>query len=235
MRPEDSADHPAASPGAAPHALIVAGTGRYGDPWHPFAATAGLLAEILEEAGWLTTVNTDPDDALAHIGDADLIVVDAGDPWRNGEARNGADPAAATGLADAVTRGIGVLSVHNSLSSLRDYPLWHVLLGGGWEVGRSGHPPLGPLLVELVQEHPVMKGLDGFVVEDEAYVNLAVGDVTVLAVHRLDGVAHPLVWVTEHDACRVVVSALGHDERSFASREHRRLLQQAAAWAARRD
>lgn len=216
-------------------ARIASGTGRYSDPWHPFAATSARVARTLEADGWQVEVDDDVDHALASVGDADLLVVNAADPWRNGETGHGADPAATRGLDDALDRGLGVLAVHNAVSSLRDYPRWRRTIGGEWVPGRTWHPPLGgQASVEVVDaEHPVTAGLTDFTLADERYTDLEVdADNRVLVAHTHDGVRHPLVWVREVGASRVVVDVLGHDERSFDAVDHLCLIQQAARWIA---
>ena len=68
---------------ASPRAVIATGTGRYGDPWHPFSETSARIAALLRDDGWDVTVDDDVDRALAHLDGFDLLVVNAGDPWRN--------------------------------------------------------------------------------------------------------------------------------------------------------
>ncbi|MDF2581238.1 MAG: ThuA protein [Microbacterium sp.] len=228
-------DHPEAEP-AAPRAVIATGTGRYADPWHPFPATSARIAAALRSDGWDVTVDDDVDHALAHLEGIDLLVVNAGDPWREGGTELGrrADPAADAGLRAAIARGIGLVAIHAALSSLRDHPAWREAIGGEWQPGLSWHPPIGDARVRIVDgDHPVTEGMPPIDVYDERYSELVVDEgVRVLAVHDVDGVEHPAVWVRERPT-RAVVSSLGHDERAFDSPAHVALLQRAARWAAR--
>ena len=222
-----------------PHAVVAAGTGRYSDPWHPFIATSRLIAGALEADGWSVALEDDLDRALATLGGAALLVVNAGDPWRNGETGRGAPEASIAGLRTAVDRGIGILAVHNAVSTLRDYQDWRAAIGGEWIEGRSFHPEISEATVRIVARHPITDraiAAESFTLFDERYTDLEVdADVTVLATHEHEGATHPLLWTHERGGSRAVVSALGHDERSFASPEHLGLLQAAARWAGRID
>lgn len=227
----------------SPRALIAAGTGRYADPWHPFVATSHRIAAILEESGWAVAVTEDVDGALDALDGVDLLVVNAGDPWRNGETGRGAPEASTAGLDAALDRGIGVLAVHNAVSSLRDYPRWRALVGGDWVPEVSGHPPIGTARVLVRAEaHPLVRQLDGldedgaFELHDERYSDLVVDeDVLPLAEHvqERDGSRHPLLWAREVGAARLVYLALGHDERSYDSPVHAELIRRAARWTTR--
>lgn len=218
-----------------PRATIASGTGRYADPWHPFPETSSCIAVALRDDGWNVTIDDDVDHALAHLDGVDLLVVNAGDPWRHGdvELEHFADPAADAGLTAAIARGIGIVAVHASLSTLRDHPAWREAIGGEWEPGRSWHPPIADAHVRVVDtDHPVTEGMPGIDVFDERYSDLAVDDgARVLAEHDVDGTAHAAVWVREQPT-RVVVSSLGHDARAYDSPEYVALLQRAARWAA---
>lgn len=225
-------------------ALVAAGTARYGDPWHPFVETGRRLAEIVGAAGFDVDFSTDVDDALTRLDGVELLVVNAGDPWRNGETGHGAPSPSLLGLDAALDRGIGVLAVHNAVSSLRDYPRWRGTVGGDWIPGVSGHPPFGTATVRVIAgAHPLIEDIPGvdagtFELPDERYTHLVVDeDVTVLAEHVLaeDGSVHPLFWLREVGASRVVYDALGHNERSFASPTHLEFVTRAARWAARLD
>ena len=222
-------------------ALIVTGTGRYADPWHPLAETSAAIADVLTADGWRVTARSDVDAALASLGrpgmsagdEFDLIVVNTGDPWRNGETGFGAPEDSIAGLDATLGRGVGVLAMHTAVASLRDYPTWAAAIGAIWLPEVSMHPPLDAARVEIV-EHPLTSGMQDFSLLDERYCWLqAVGNRTVLAQHTLDGVQHPLVWVRAHGASRVACDVLGHDTRSYESEQHRELVRRLAQWAGR--
>lgn len=234
-------------------AVILSGSGRYADPWHPYAETSAALAEILEAAGFTSIVTRDVDAALAGLDDSvRLIVVNAGDPAgpvprdvrdsrvpvpdgpQPGEA---ADPevitAANAALDAAVDRGVGVLAMHAAASSLRDYPAFDRLIGARWERGRSWHPPIGDAHVHVVGDHRIAAGLADFRVFDERYADLRRFEaVEPIAGHEHDGRWHPLVWARESGRSRLVYDALGHDARSFVSSGHRELLVRSLDWLA---
>lgn len=223
--------------GRTHRAVIASGAGRYADPWHPYPQTSAAIADLLRADGWDVDVIDDPDIALTQLADADLLVVNAGDPWRNPDAAPVEVPAAAAGLAAALDRGMGVIATHSAVSSLRDYPDWISTIGGEWRNGLSWHPEIGEAAVRAVAPGNAIVPGD-FTAFDERYTDLAVDPaVHVLAVHHLDGTAHPLVWTNETNPgrmpVRAVVSALGHDTRAYESPELRAVLARAARWAAR--
>ncbi len=218
-------------------ALIATGTGRYGDPWHPYVATSALVARVLTDAGFATVVDTDVDHAMASLAGVDLLVVNAGDPWR-GDAGEQSPPEGSTaGLAAALERGVGVLGLHAATASLRDYPSWGPAIGALWLPGLSWHPPAGRTVV-----HPTpagrdqLDGLEPFDVVDERYLRLQrLGTSTVVAELDHDGVRHPAAWVRTHGPSRVAGSLLGHDESSYESAGHRDLVRRLALWAVAGD
>lgn len=223
--------------GAPMRAIILSGSGRYADPWHPYPDTTERLAAIVGEAGFDVEVRDDVDAALATLGDdVRLLVVNAGDP--DSPLPDGVDAAASDGaavddtaLAAAVDRGIGILAVHSAASSLRDHPTFHRALGGRWEDDVSWHPPFGEARVHLIGNHPIREGLEDFTLEDERYTGLRLHDVIEpIAEHEEGGFRYPLVWAREFGRSRLVYDALGHDTRSYDSAEHRALLARALDW-----
>ena len=214
-------------------AVVLTGAGRYGDPWHRFEETSARLVEILAQAGIDAEAAVDVDARLADLGHPDLLVVNAGDPWRGGDHPRGAPARAKENLASAVDRGIGVLAVHAAISSLRDYDVWRPAVGGDWIVGTSGHPPIGPADIRIEPVlHPITAGLADFSLVDERYTGLAVDPHVVgLASHQHAGGTFPLLWAREYGRSRIVYDALGHDTRSYESPMHRELIRRAALWA----
>ncbi|MBP2436375.1 ThuA domain-containing protein [Microbacterium amylolyticum] len=211
-------------------ALIATAEGRYTDPWHPFVETTQRLAETLTEAGFTTEV-APVDEALARIGDANLLAVNAGDPWRHDPLPLGAPVAAITGLDEALKRGIGVLAMHTSLSSLRDYPSWPIAVGGMWVPGLSMHPPISNATFSWAP-HP-LADTEPLTAFDERYAYMQqFGPRDVVAVHEHDGINHPVVWTRSHGNSRIAVDLLGHDARSYDSPAHHALITRLAHWAA---
>ncbi len=221
----------AASP--RPRALIASGAGRYGDPWHPFAATSARLADVLAGAGFDASVDDDLDGAMTRLADVDLLVVNAGDPWRDGATR-GSPAAARGGLRDALARGMGVLAVHSAVSSLRDYPEWPAAVGAVWLPGVSMHPEIGRARITAQRGGEVE--MPDFEVFDERYCRLQrIGESVVVATHAgADaGEIEPTAWIRDAGRARVGVSVLGHDERAYDSAGNVALVTALARWAAR--
>ena len=223
-------------------AVILSGAGRYADPWHRFAETSAALAGILGGAGYHVHVSDDLLAGLAELGDAELLVVNAGNPANprpEGEPEPPAPTetqlaAAAAGLDAALARGIGVLAVHAAASTLPELPAFGHALGARWVEGASWHPPIGEARVHLVGTHPIAEGVADFTVFDERYSGLRLdGVIEPIAEHEEDGMRHPLIWARELGASRVVYDALGHDTRSYDSPEHRELLTRALDWLSR--
>lgn len=210
-------------------AVIATGEGRYADPWHPFAATSALLQTVLEDAGFTVAIDRDLDGAMTRLDGVDLLVVNAGDPWRGvGEA-----PAAESvaGFAEALRRGIGILGIHAAAATMRDYPEWSEAFGAIWLPGLSWHPPSGMARITITSSRR-MAPLDDFDVLDERYSGLQrVGRSEIVATHEVDGAIFPTAWIRIVGRVRAAADLLGHDERSYDSAGHRALLRSLARWA----
>ncbi|MCD2442951.1 ThuA domain-containing protein [Agromyces sp. SYSU K20354] len=235
-------------------AIILSGSGRYRDPWHPFTETSAALAEIVRAAGFTVKVADEPDTALAGLGaDVRLVIVNAGDSEgpvppdvldspipvseraEPGAIVDSATVAAANdALAAAIDRGIGILAMHTAAASLRDYTAFERALGARWVRDVSWHPPIGDATVHIVGNHVIAEGLDDFSVFDERYTGFRLLDVIEpIAEHEEEGVRHPLIWAREFGRSRLVYDALGHDARSYESAGHRALLARALDWLSR--
>ncbi|MGN6272549.1 MAG: ThuA domain-containing protein [Protaetiibacter sp.] len=207
-------------------ALILAGGGDYTDPWHPFAATAERLREVLEAEG-MAAMKVDTVAALsAAIGAAELLVLNAG----SGDETTPHD-AALLALVDAHLRaGRPLLAVHAAAGLVPESDAWERLLGGRWVRGVSWHPELDEARVDLAP-HAIPTGLDAVTVVDERYTALRLtAGPTVFAWHEEGGVRHPLAWTHAVHGARVVYDALGHDTRSYDSPGRRALLAREVRW-----
>lgn len=209
--------------------LILSGTGRYADPWHPLPETTARIADILTDVGHRVTVETDIDRGMRRLDDVDLLVVNAGDPWRGGE--RGADPRSIAGFDAAIESGIGVFAFHSAVASLRDYPRWAGLLGAVWLPTLSFHPPFGGMDVQV--ERAVGTG---FSLEDERYCALqGTGEREIVAWHAgADERREPAAWRRIAGRSRIAVDVLGHDSRSYDSEGHAEMIVALATWCVAR-
>lgn len=214
------------------HVLVLAGRGRYEDPWHDHAATSARIAELLTGAGARAEVRSTFAHAFTGLQRFDLVVVNAGrgrtDPDFDGDDAAWAD--AHEALAAHVDGGRPLLGVHQSANTFADSPHWRRLLGGAWVPGTSWHPPQGDTTVDVADPtHQLVAGLEHVRVDDERYCDLVVHpDSHVLLTQHEAGTDHPLVWVAPSG--RVVYDALGHDVGSYASPDRASLLVREAAW-----
>ena len=165
----------------APRALLLSGTGRYADPWHPFAETSRALAGLLREAGFGVDMADDVDAALAGLPAPGLPAAGgtaaggtaAGGRAQDGPAQGGpagapdllvvnvglprddlpspGTPDASAGLRRWLAGGRPMLVSHVSSTSFLDSPEWAEALGGRWIRGTSMHPEYGPAAIHV---HP---------------------------------------------------------------------------------
>lgn len=189
--------------------LVFSGGADYADPWHPFAETSEIVAEVLRDEGDVTVVDT-LDDLAARIDATDMLVINAG----GGTAPHPLD----AHLAEILVRYSGpLLALHVAATLLPEHAAWEARLGGRWVRDVTFHPERGPLRVRAVSAS--VADLTALDTVDEAYTALRVSpEAEVLLVHDdADGVAHPLAWTHENNGCRAAYSALGHDAEAYAS------------------
>jgi hypothetical protein len=213
--------------------LILAGRGRYEDPWHDHAATSYVVAGVLGDLGDVQVRGLFRD-ALDDLDSVGLLVVNSGSGRRDPDFDGSDDDWLAfhARLAGWARAGGAVLGLHQAANTFYDSTAWPEVLGGRWVPGESMHPPIGPARFALTQGHPVTEGLDAVEAFDERYCRLRVAPGARVLGTTLDddGAEQPVLWVNEAHGGRSVYSALGHDVRSFASDGHQELLRRSASW-----
>ncbi|WP_168915085.1 ThuA domain-containing protein [Microcella flavibacter] len=242
---------------AASRILILSGSGRHGDPWHPFARTSALIAETLAGLDDVTIeVDDDADARLQHLDGIDLLVLNLGDASRPDAEPAPADPEGAerrrTAAAAFTAAGGALLVVHAGSSSLGEIPPLTARMPARWLRPDAWHPEFGTMTAAPTaagEGHPVTAGLGPVTTQDESYRGMTRHPAAVaLLEHREDG-AHPIVLALEQAALeqaalepaapegagpRSIADLLGHDERSYASAARRALLVREAEWLLRR-
>lgn len=213
---------------------IVAGTGRYTDPWHPFVETAHCIGEVLSGLGHKVEITESTPEAITDLDGIDLVVLNCGG---NPAVELPPDPGWQRSF-DAFGRwieaGNPILGVHAAANSFPDWPAWPDLLGGRWVRGRSHHPPRGEFSFDVSpasREHPAVGGLSQVPVVDERYSDLDVSaDAIPLLQHRFDDRDHVMVWALDQGGRRAVYDGLGHNAESYESPDRRQLLAAEIGW-----
>jgi uncharacterized protein len=135
-------------------------------------------------------------------------------------------------LLSYVAGGGGVLVIHNGISLQRNQELG-LLIGGQF----THHPEYTALSITVTSpEHPIMQGIEDFVIEDEPYYfeTPPFLDSTVLAKYPHDGAMRKAAWCHEFGLGRVVYFMPGHHLPSFSVEPYRHMILRGALWAAGR-
>jgi type 1 glutamine amidotransferase len=143
--------------------LVLAGRGRYEDPWHDHAATSHEVATIFGEPGAVgrddvvVQVRSTWRDALDDLDDVGLLVLNSGSGRIDPEFDGGGDDWAAfhERLSGWARSGGAILALHQSANTFADAPDFAAVLGGRWIPGISMHPPIGDAVFDVVPGHPV--------------------------------------------------------------------------------
>jgi uncharacterized protein len=211
---------------------------------HTFPVAAPALARLLAEHGIESTIDEDIEGALAGLEAhrPELLTVYAlrwtmqGEKYAPHRARWAFELSqeGRNAIESHLARGGGLLALHTAIICFDGWAAWKDILGAAWVWGRSSHPPCGPVEVEaLSSTDPLVRGIDGFTLDDEVYGDLALtsGVQPLLQARAKGGGWHPVLWTNRVGAARVAVDLLGHDATAFEHAEHRRIVARAALWA----
>ncbi len=209
------------------HALIVAG----GWDGHQPEASAALLAGLLAEEGFTPTVAT----TLDVLADAELLRRQAllVPNWTMDDLPSEHEQT----LVQAVRDGVGLGGVHGGMGdSFRKAEHYQWVVGGQF----VGHPDgVVDYHVDLVPDHPLTVGLQGFDVHSEQYymhVDPSNEVVATTTFHRphlpwVDGVVMPVAWRRRFGAGRVFYLSVGHTPQDLEPEPVRTLLRRGLRWA----
>lgn len=226
-----------------PRALLLMGGPDYHNlPFH-FAELAGILAgeggvdlRITTDLGTLNTQT---------LADYDVIV-----NWSTF-----VQPSAeqVDALLAAIEGGTGFFAIHGGSATFWNSAPYLTMLGSRF----VQHDPYKAFLVEIEdREHPIMAGIENFLIEDELYEqggkvedfpafanaisekNPYGGEVRALGVGPLgpdihllaSAEGHPLLYSREWGKGRVHYNALGHDEKALQNPNFRKLVIQGFNW-----
>jgi putative membrane-bound dehydrogenase-like protein len=132
-------------------------------------------------------------------------------------------------LLGFVEGGKGLVAVHSASDMFKTSDTYVAMVGG--QFLKHGE---GEFTAEIVlPTHPVMQGLQPFRTWDETYVHTKHNPVdrTVL-MERVDGqTREPYTWVRTQGKGRVVYTAYGHDQRTWANPGFHKLIENGVRWA----
>jgi len=191
-------------------------------PYHPLGAVEPALRAILG-GGFALRFTEDTGELATGLGGVRLIVGYA-DVWDSVLA-----DAAATGLADFVNRGGGLLMLHNGICWAK-HPRLRPLLGAVF----TGHPEPETMPYGFAGTHPIVVGLDGFAMQEEPYRYEFEPGVEAGVFLRYEQAGHRWAagWALARGAGRVVNLQPGHTAAAFENRGYAALVRRSARWCA---
>jgi hypothetical protein len=142
----------------------------------------------------------------------------------------------AVAVKDFVNEGKGFYSLHNNSHVSLSSKTYRDVQGGAY----IGHPPLRPFKVRVINSsHPITKGVNDFIVNDEQhyveydkdrkYLLLESENIDGLTFQKL-GAKAPAGWAYDYGKGRVVFTAVGHTIHALNQPEHMKLQRQAVQW-----
>ncbi len=226
--------------------LLVISGGR-----HPYAESTPVLGDFLHAAGHEITLTEDPS-VLADATDMsgyDALVFNT----RRENLPDFGDLALSTaeqdGMKAFIYSGKAFICLHIGTCMPPAWPEFHDITGGGWLTGSSFHPPYGKFTVSIsAPNHPAVRGLSDFKINDELYMGLAFkdGNEVFITADAQDGTypwgpdqqpthmpagTFPLGWTRQYGTGKVFTLLLGHDGRSFSTPGFQQLVLNGIEWA----
>lgn len=218
-------------------ALILSGQNN-----HRWEVTTPLLRKALEDtARFKVTVTESPETLdVAALENVDVIVSN----W-NSFVEEGVKTwpgAAQDALLSFVAQGKGFVSVHAGSSSFYDWPEYQEMVMTYWDHGKTGHGRIHRFEVTCEHDHPITRGLPGFLIHDELWHQVPLPkEARVLATAFSSeesggsGKNEPVLMVRDYGKGRSVNLLLGHDERAMQCPGFIRLFTRSVEWAATGD
>ena len=195
---------------------------------HPYEVTTPMLAGFCRDGGHDVTVTEDATVlASAGMSDYDVLVFNTLRLEETNFTR-----AEQAGMTSFIEGGKGFVCIDAATWLTPEWPEYHDVTGGGWDVEVSWHAPYAQFSVEVTDpDHPAAVGLSGFVTSDELYTKIGWrdgNDVFMATDH--DGQAQPMAWTRSYGDGRVFTTTLGHDGASLAPPQYRRMLLNGIDW-----
>lgn len=143
-----------------------------------------------------------------------------------------------------LTNGKGMVFLHHSLVSYQEWDEYEKIIGGRFYQSTNKEDSINfvqstyrhnvKIPVQIVDKnHPVTRGLNDFVIQDEVYGNYKIlSRVNPLLTTTLPESEEVIGWTNIYGKSRIVYIQLGHDYHSYEDLNYRRLIQQSIVWSA---
>ena len=141
-------------------------------------------------------------------------------------------------------KGVGLVVLHHAIAAFKDWPEYRKIIGAKywlddtvedgvkhlkcqWEEGVDM-----PLHVEDAA-HPIMAGMEDFVIHDETYKGYDLQpDNHLLLSCNLPGSQKEVAWTRTYSNAKVCLIQPGHGPEAHADKHYRRIVRQAIEWVA---
>jgi type 1 glutamine amidotransferase len=201
--------------------VLLAGTTQA--PYHPIESLADRLPAILGDNFDVVTTTCGND--LLELSQFDVCVLYV-DLWKQ---QVPVSPEQAGALLSFVAKGGGLLVVHGGISIQLKSELAD-LMGARF----VEHPPLQNILVSPTLDHPIVAGVDSFMVFEEPFQLefSPLSEIEIFLEYTMDGVRYPAGWSRRFGLGRVAFTMPGHTAESFEIPSYRTILRNAVDWVA---
>ena len=143
-------------------------------------------------------------------------------------------------LSEFIHNGGGFVTFHASSSALYEWPEFKKFSTAAWLMNQTRHGKNSATEVNIINtNHPVTKGMSGFYIFDELWVNAeenpdfeVLGNATNKELKAEGTSAQPAIMVSKYGKGRIFHTILGHDERSMRNTGFKELLLRGTEWAA---
>jgi len=209
--------------------LLISGSNN-----HEWKETSPILESVFTDAGCFSVDVTENPDTLCYDDFSTYdAVVSNWNSWPDNDVRWPLD--AEDGLLKFVKNGGGLVFFHASSSVFYAWPEFKQISTGAW-IENTKHGKPGMVHVEINEsDHPITKGINGFIVFDELWENAEKNpDFKVLGTAWSEQCEEkqPAIMVAEVEEGRIFHTILGHDVRAIRNAGLNTLLLRGTEWAA---
>lgn len=206
---------------------------------HDWKSTTPYLKRMMEGSGLFSAdITNRPDTLKSDDLSRYAVIVSNWNSWPDNDLRWPESTEEA--LLNFIKKGGGWVTFHASTSAFYQWPDFQKVSTGSWVMDTTWHGPSEPVRVDIENKiHPVTRGMTGFYIHDELWVNAGTNEkYTLLGSASNEDIkekgipAQPAVMVSQYGAGRIFHTILGHDVRTMRNTGFQTLMLRGTEWAA---